>query len=408
MAQSRKLSIGIVSCSVPPSCTGQAIVLKRLMLENEDLDCFIFSENLEGGAKELPQHYSLDAGASAVYKAATDSHKGGDLRFLRLYLREMWKRADQIVHGAKTNGLSLLVGCTGDPLDISATMVASFRTGTPFFVYLFDDAMYQWPSSRLRKLSGYIECLWAKLATGVICPNQSLADGYQKRHNLKVHVFVNPSSGSRNARQTANANVKKSIEPTNEKIRIVYTGSVYHAQADAMQNLVTALTDLKGKAEFHVYSPQSPDSKQRYGIDSKLVIWHGLVSEEETLKAQSAADILFLPLAFDSTIQETLMTALPGKTGEYLSSGTPILVHAPEGSLLSTTFQESKAALVVDKPEAGLLKSAIEKIISDDGFRESLVENAMRESKKFDPVLGKIELTKYLRSKIGSVVQSVH
>jgi len=370
------------------------------MIENDDLDCCIFSENLESAAQGLPKHYSLEVAAPEVHKAAVDVGEGGKTRFIKSYLKMVWKRADELVQGIRTNRLNLLVACTGDPLDISATMVASLRTGKPFFVYLFDDATYQWTSPRLRKMCGYIECLWTILAAGAICPNQSLADEYLKRRNLKVKIFANPSSERRAVNQAANAQAKKSLESSDDKIKIVYTGSVYHAQADAMQNLVKALTELQGKAEFHVYSPQPAESKQGYGIDSDLVIWHGLISEEETLNVQSEADILFLPLAFHSTIQETLMTALPGKTGEYLSSGTPILVHAPQGSLLSTMFQDNKAALVVDKPEAELLKAAIEKITSNKVFSDSLVENAMRESKKFDPVFLKQELTKYLRSKV--------
>jgi glycosyltransferase involved in cell wall biosynthesis len=369
------------------------------MIDNDDLDCFIFSENLESAAQGLPKHYSLEVAAAAVHKAAADVEEGGKTRFLKSYLKMVWKRADELVQGIKTNRLNLLVACTGDPLDISATMVASLRTGKPFFVYLFDDATYQWTSPRLRKMCGFIESLWTKLAAGAICPNQSLADEYLKRRNLKVKIFANPSSG-RDVNQAANAQSLKSQKSNDEKIKIVYTGSVYHAQADAMQNLVKALAELQGRAEFHVYSPQPPESKQEYGIDSDLVVWHGLVSEEEALKVQSEADILFLPLAFHSTIQETLMTALPGKTGEYLSSGTPILVHAPQGSLLSTLFQDNKAALVVDKAEASLLKAAIEKITSNKLSSDSLVKNAMRESKSFDPTFLKHELTKYLLSAI--------
>ena len=191
MSSTQKILVGIVSCSVPPSCSGQSIVLKRLLIENESLDCFIFSENLEGEARELPKHYTLEVAAPAVHKGAADVGDGSKIRFAKSYLKLIWKRADQLVDGIKKNRLNMLIACTGDPLDIPATMVASLRTGKPFFVYLFDDATYQWTSPRLRKICGYIESVWSKLAAGAICPNQSLADEYLQRRNLKVKILAN-------------------------------------------------------------------------------------------------------------------------------------------------------------------------------------------------------------------------
>jgi glycosyltransferase involved in cell wall biosynthesis len=92
---------------------------------------------------------------------------------------------------------------------------------------------------------------------------------------------------------------------------------------------------------------------------------------------QQQADILFLGLAFDSPIPEVIRTSAPGKMGEYLGSGRPILVHAPPDSFLSWYFKKEEWGMVVDQKDATVLGRGIERLLEDGRLRKRLVQNAL-------------------------------
>ena len=74
---------------------------------------------------------------------------------------------------------------------------------------------------------------------------------------------------------------------------------------------------------------------------------------------QRNADILFLPLAFNSPYPEIIKTSSPGEIGEYLAGKKPILVHAPSDSFISWYFRKYNCGCVVDDDDSEKLAAAI-------------------------------------------------
>ncbi len=58
----------------------------------------------------------------------------------------------------------------------------------------------------------------------------------------------------------------------------------------------------------------------------------GRTGHAESLRAQAAADLLYLPLAFNERCAHISLYSLPTKLPEYLASGKPVLFHAPRQS----------------------------------------------------------------------------
>ncbi len=114
---------------------------------------------------------------------------------------------------------------------------------------------------------------------------------------------------------------------------------------------------------------------------------------------QRKADILFLPLGFDTPIPEVIRTASPGKMGEYLASGRPILVHAPADSFVSCYFREHGCGVVVDQSDPGMLSQAIHHILEDTRLRREMGERARaRAENDFSLATARTEFLKLLRS----------
>lgn len=106
------------------------------------------------------------------------------------------------------------------------------------------------------------------------------------------------------------------------------------------------------------------------------VALRGHLASSEVFEELRRADILFLPLAFDSHFPELIRTSCPMKTGEYLASGRPILVHAPAGSFLDWYFTRHECGVVVSERDPEVLAEAIRRIRDNVELRERIGRNA--------------------------------
>jgi glycosyltransferase involved in cell wall biosynthesis len=164
--------------------------------------------------------------------------------------------------------------------------------------------------------------------------------------------------------------------PATRELRIVYTGTIYDAQLDAVQDLLTAIERRDGRAAtLHVYGGQGEAELLARGLRGSLAV-HPHESADAIAAVQAAADVLFLPLAFRSPYPEVVRTSAPMKLGDYLAAGGPILVHAPAGSFVAEYCRRHDCALVVDRPEPARVAGALEELARDPSLRARLIENA--------------------------------
>jgi len=263
------------------------------------------------------------------------------------------QRARQIEVVLKKEGCVVIVACSGDLFDIPAAAVAAKNMGIKFIPYFFDDYIYQWTGWR-RKLACKFEPLAMSVAAGSFVPNEYLSREYHNRYGIDCQIIRNPISDLKSS-YTGN-NRKKN------KAQIVYTGAVYHAHYDAFINLVYVLEHEMVDAELTIFTAQSAKELENHGIAGRFVHINEHVDQLEAVRIQREADILFLPLAFESQIQEVIRSSAPGKIGEYLISGTPILVHAPSDSYVTWFFNKYGCGVVVDSLDPSLLADSLRNI----------------------------------------------
>ena len=166
--------------------------------------------------------------------------------------------------------------------------------------------------------------------------------------------------------------------------RVVFTGSVYYAQRDAVQRMCDVVNGTpSGSVRFDIYTPTPKSALYLRGAESPNV--HVSHCSRELIPAiQSAADVLFLPLSFQSRSPDVVRTALPAKYVEYLASGVPILVHAPAWSWAARLACEQGFALVAHEEDERALRSSLDRIIRDRPLREMLAARAYATVRKHD------------------------
>lgn len=278
-------------------------------------------------------------------------------------------RARTIERNLRQRPVDIVVGCTADRALLPAAWLSARRLGFPFVAYLFDDPVYQWPDSGHRRAARGWERRWSATAAAIITPNEVLAADISARCGVPCVLLRNCISPAAFAGEPT-------IWPTKAgEISIVYTGAVYHAHYDAFVNLIRAIPNLSVPAVLHVYTDQDEASLRRLGIDGP-VVYHRHLPAAEIHRVQQQADILFLPMAFNSSIPEVIRSSAPGKMGEYLASGRPVLVHAPADSFVATFHASRGCGFVVDVLSPEAVAGRIEEIIDNAPLRESTVGNA--------------------------------
>lgn len=374
------VKVGLLSHVVPPAHSGQAVVLFRIF-QGIDPDSYCLLEVVEEGA--VPASEILSAGAHASERLPVRYHTIParsclphyprpiirTVRKLSATLAETRRRAKHIREALDRENCQALIACSADLVNLPAGYLAARQLGIPFYPWLFDDYETQWIQRFPRTFARWAMRFLAPRAERVLVPNAFLAELVRNRHGIEPLVIANVCDS------VAAAPPVLPWPACPDAIRVVYTGAVYQAHFDAFRNLQTAVGILRKPAEIHVWTNCPHEMLEREGLASPTVI-HDAISLAESLEEQRRADILFLPLAFNSPYPEVIRTANPGKVSEFLASGRPILVHAPGDSFVSWYFRKHDCGLVVDRPEAGVLADALDSLMTSPSLRTRIVSNA--------------------------------
>jgi len=365
------MKLAFVSPFLPPSWSGQAVVIYRLLkdLSAEDY-CLISKQDYRTEAfrgsysRRLPgKYYRLSSGV----QIAPD---GRFRRLKRLELVNMLRIVSwsgQIASIVRRENCGAIVACTAGLLEMPAGYLASRLAGVPFYPYIFDYYSYQWTDPLKRRFAEFFEPIVLRGAAGIIVPNEFMRDELFNRYSVESTVIHNPCDLAP-YRAAPNGELTRN----NGEIKIVYTGAVYEAHYDAFRNLLAAIERLaQPNLKLHLYTAQLPHDLEEKGLDGPIV-FHEHQATSFMPGIQQQASLLFLPLAFSSPYPEVIRTSSPGKIGEYLAARRPILVHAPADTFVAWYFRQHECGLVVDKCDPGELAQAIERILQNADLRQGL------------------------------------
>ena len=410
------MKFALVSNVLPPSESAHAAIIYRL-LRNFDPETYCLLSSAD---------YTNDGGPNYTGRLPGKYyHLPPSYKFTRGYrfglqaLREKLNLAIGVVLRGRTISRILksetcdsVIVCTGgrEILDFPAAYLASRLTGARFYAYLLDQyshmVSYVLGNSFLRHFESRI----LKGAAAVIVPNEFLRDELRQRFGIEAVVIHNMCDLA--LYELAPGNETNKTQHKSDETQIVYTGGIGPLHYEAFRNLVTGIELLERKdVKLHVYTPQPRDSMQKEGIAGPHVIYHEHLPVSTMPEIHQRADILFLALAINSPHPEIVRTAMPGKMGEYLASGRPILVHAPRDSFIASYFRRFECGLVVDENDPAQLTRAIDSLLNDATLRERLGTRAReRATTDFDQVKEQARFTELLnqgRSKRDSALHSL-
>ena len=356
--------MALVSHVLPPTWSGQSMILERL-LRGFDPSSYVLLRTIpapEGGSYTNPLPGKI-FDVPAALPALPVKRLRGVVPLVRGLLATVRRRAAMIAEIVQAERCDSIVVCTGgDMLDIPAAYLAARRAGVRFIPYYFDHWSQQAAfAPRLQRLVELLEPSILRWAFAVIVPNEFLARDLQVHGKVRTAIVRNACEIPRPPlARTADGRAPASI---------VYTGAVYVANHDAFRNLVDVLRSEDLDATLDIYTAQSEGQIAQARIRGPVSVHsHRPLTEMPSLQAD--ADILFLPLAFNSPFPALIRSSSPAKMGEYLATGRPILVHAPYDTFVAHYFSQYGCGVVVGEPERAPLAEAVRNLLEDDSLRE--------------------------------------
>jgi glycosyltransferase involved in cell wall biosynthesis len=375
------MKFALVSHVFPPTWSGQSVVLSRL-LDGLSSNQYCLISRVDYGIETTDGvHMPRLTGKYFYLPAELNIIRGQRFRltnFARGFLNTMvgvMARGRRIARIVQSEKCDAIISCSGDLLDLPAAYFASRLARVPFYPYFFDYYAYQFIEPMTHRHAAFMEPYLVRGAKDVIVPNETLAAELKQRYGIEPAVIHNPCDLS----QYSSALTERPARSEGE-IKITYTGAIYDAHFDAFRNLLTAIKALgRGDVRLHVYTALPRVYLEANGIHGP-VVFHDHVATNKVSAIQNQSDILFLPLAFDSPYPEIIRTSAPGKLGEYLAAGRPVLVHAPADSFASWYFRLHECGTVVDRNDAAEVRQALQQLLSDAELRRRLSHNARKQA----------------------------
>jgi glycosyltransferase involved in cell wall biosynthesis len=306
-----------------------------------------FSQKLKSTAKRIPIVRSI-----------------GEFILLITLISRIVKKGSQI---AREENIELLLGYSDYGAALTGTYILHKRTGLPYFLYFYD----LYAGTKLpffsKILARIMEPCLFRSAEHIFVMSGKLADHYRTKYGRESTIIYNSPPIPQN---------KPSLPAPQKPYKIVYTGTIYWAQADAVRDLIAAVEGGEEGVELWLYTPHDPVYLARFGIRASKRVKFAVGNPEEMPRIQAGAAILAVLLGFKTGYPLLISTSSPGKTYEYMLSGRPILVHAPKDSFIAEYVMKYKCGYVVGEPDIDELREGISKLLHDRTLVTELVRNA--------------------------------
>ncbi len=247
----------------------------------------------------------------------------------------------------------------------------------PLIFHMMDD----WPSAISNK--GPLKNYWYKkidhdfrilldkaaLLMGI---SDAMAHEYKNRYNKNFITFHNP----------ININFWKKHQKVKYELynptTILYAGRVGLGIQTSLETIAKSIDLINKELNICVKFILQTANKPAWSINYSCIEHRSLVLYNNLPKIFSEADFLILPYDFSSESLKYIQYSMPTKAPEYMISGTPIIIFAPETTAVVKYAEKYEWAEIVIKNNAQDLSIAIKKLIQNKILREKIGQNAKK------------------------------
>lgn len=226
-----------------------------------------------------------------------------------------------------------------------------------------------------RKINSELQILLDKSSAWMsIC--EKMTNEYRNRYGLEFIPFHNP----------VDLNLWKPFQRKNYAITdsptILYAGRIGLGIDKSLELIAKAIDqvneDLKISSRFVLQT----ESKPNWAVNYKCIQYQSFVSYSELPKVFSAADFLILPYDFSSESIKYIKYSMPTKASEFMISGTPVIIFAPEETAIVKYARQYNWAEIITENKTEIIAKSIKSLILNEEKRRTIAENAIRTAEK--------------------------
>lgn len=271
----------------------------------------------------------------------------------------------------------------------------------PMIIHIMDD----WPS--FISSTGLFKKYWhnkidrelRKLlssAHALMSISDEMAREYRTRYGKSFTTFHNPID-IQFWKQHQRTNYDLSISPV-----ILYAGRMGVGIESSLELIAKAISKVNRKLGMSIRFVLQTQEKISWFEKYSCVEHTGFIEYRDLPRKFSEADFLILPYDFSKISLRYVKYSMPTKVSEYMISGTPIIVFAPEETALVKYAQECDWAKVVTENDIDVLSEAITQFVENRKMREHMAQNAISIAEKNH---NSVSVTKQFRNLICSLVK---
>lgn len=258
-----------------------------------------------------------------------------------------------------------------------------------YVIHLMDDWLHSQPDHKLffkerykNKLDSIFRYILAHSQIKIAI-SEKMAKEYKELYRDTFIWFHNPVDIKRFYTENYSRKKEKSI---------VYIGKINKDNYDVINDLILALPDINKQKNCHLdlYTPtEETYIKSKLSLN-KFVTIHQAVPYANIPAVLGQGDLLFLPLSFKKRSIKYTRLSISTKLSEYMATGRPLLVYAPENIAITEFVRDNACAFIVTKKnEEILVKEVISILTARKEEVKSIVNKALeiaREKFDFDRV----------------------
>lgn len=259
---------------------------------------------------------------------------------------------------------------------IQFALLLHYYLRKPVIYHIMDD----WPSVVSNK--GIFKKYWyrkidhdLRLLLGKASLLMSISDymsqEYKKRYGKEFIAFHNP----------IDIGFWKNYQRTDYTIgnspAVLYAGRIGLGIDTSLETFAKAILvvnkELNMTIKFIIQAVEKPEWIGNY----PCVEYRKPVPYNELPKLFSEADFLFLPYDFSSESIQYIRYSMPTKASEYMASGTPIIMFAPEVTALVQYAKKGGWAKVITENNSSILAEELRQLIENRESRHKIAANAI-------------------------------